>query len=369
MATARRLFPGMKFMDVADLLESPPPEQPDIKKQFLRARIVVKGEMDEQILPTFMPSSTVASTNVFGHEVYQKCGLMTAEQVSKHFQKTPQQLGMEVFSTPNQKAGQEQNFYAISLEDCPDEVYRSLRKCKVFFARHCSHAENWLTPQTQLMTSQGPGIFEYVFNDKYAQTRPGKVATQNLQTFTYWAEVGQKLENAMASALAQAKEDQSGMDDEDVPVNEEAVKRSEQAMEAMGGFSEGFQTEATKLKRRKLMAKETKAVTNQRGQKGAPSKTSAAMAAIENDADTKSQSARGSVSGSKKDQDVDNLLRTLDPDMKKVAECHLSTGKTNSAKSLVHLKVSNFFDKDGPQVKTHTLPSAAWLVEFLLRGW
>ena len=363
MNTVRRLFPHLTMKEAGALINSPPADDPNLKKNFMRAREAVKIEMENQLLPTFTPSSSVTAVNMFGHEIYEKCALMTAEQVAKTFGKSPQQLGMEVFSTPNLSASQEHNYYPISLDGLPEGL-RGLRRCKVYFSRHCSHAENWLTPETQLIKGQGVNVFDYVFNSKYSNTRPAKVATQNVQTFSHWEEVAQKLENAMASALAQAKEQRSGLEAAEVPVDEEAVQQSRQAMEAMEGFGDGFELEAAaKRKRRKLDNKAAAAAasaqaaagSNSRGGSKLPPQMPTPAAAItDEDADMKSVSQR---SGTKKDQEQEALLRSLDPDMRKVALAHLSGKVTSSAKSLIHLNVKTFLDKDGPHLKAHTLPS------------
>ncbi|CAE7809453.1 unnamed protein product [Symbiodinium microadriaticum] len=351
MNTVRRLFPHLTMKEAGALINSPPADDPNLKKNFMRAREAVKIEMENQLLPTFTPSSSVTAVNMFGHEIYEKCALMTAEQVAKTFGKSPQQLGMEVFSTPNLSASQEHNYYPISLDGLPEGL-RGLRRCKVYFSRHCSHAENWLTPETQLIKGQGVNVFDYVFNSKYSNTRPAKVATQNVQTFSHWEEVAQKLENAMASALAQAKEQRSGLEAAEVPVDEEAVQQSRQAMEAMEGFGDGFELEAAaKRKRRKLDNKAAAAAasaqaaagSNSRGGSKLPPQMPTPAAAItDEDADMKSVSQR---SGTKKDQEQEALLRSLDPDMRKVALAHLSGKVTSSAKSLIHLNVKTFLDK------------------------
>jgi hypothetical protein len=171
-------------------------------------------------------------------------------------------------------------------------------------------------------------------------------------------EQAQKLENTLASALAEAKEKESGVAEDSVPKDEQAAQASQLAAEALlGGFDDG---KAAVKKRRGPNKDRTLLATlsdPMQPAENAMLKQPLQLRDVEVGSNKAGSSARtGKMT--KKDQEQEQLLNSLDSDMRKVAVAHLSVNKTFSAKCLATLRVVQFFDVAGEHVRTHTLSSA-----------
>ena len=115
MATAKRLCPNNTFEQFA-LMVNDHEGSPELVKAFPAAREAVVREdaaqKNGEALPTFLPQNEVSKSTVHGYLVYRKYGLLTLSQFTKHFGKTPQQLGLNMIQLMDGS-----KYFMISL-DC-----------------------------------------------------------------------------------------------------------------------------------------------------------------------------------------------------------------------------------------------------------
>ena len=368
MTSQKRLLPGSSFQEFCDRIKS----DGDFEKAARTARAAIEKEQENlkeagSVLPLYVPSSQCSEVAQFGHEIYSKAGLLSESEVVSFTKKSPKELGLTPFTTEWHSPDSQVSFFVISLVGLEPSQLASIRKIKLYHSVSVRSDKLWLTPATQLSKSQPKDVVKHLANKYGGGKRPsglmGQSTTSELQSLQDLIELANIIESKRVDLL---KQDASGDIGEVEPVGQ--VVQTDALLEGFGD-DDG----PSKKKGKKKMPATTKAQTVQvhaledgsvaasqaSRSTTAPPSSQAAMKALPGPASDQGKSETSINSKKSKEKMESLLLLDSDPEMKSVAQLHLSIsdskGRHSSFKSLQHLTVTRFMDSATDHNKGHCL--------------
>ena len=321
LANQKRLMPGKTFDEYCQRIQN----EPDTfgkEASVSRAAILEENESREGCsLPVFIPSSEVAESVQFGHQIYTKAILLSDSDLVRETKKTGKDLGLTPFCSEWQGNGNPVQFFVVSMVGLPADLLLSAKRIKLFQTTFVKSDKLWLTADTQLSKSQGKDVVGYLTEKYTSKKRPaGLVSPSSLQSLDDLKDLAAILESKRLEQLAAQGESGlqvepgagsnlmlAGLDDDD---NQSGKKKKKKLPPAHAAKKDG-QTGHTPLS---LMDD-----TSTR----APSNTARSLRDTEPSQTTQLVSSKKSDS-SKRSGAVEQF-QDMDAEIKQVAELHIST--------------------------------------------
>ena len=352
MVTATRLHPGLTFAQVAAKYKSPPNDEKGSLQSFDRAKAHLIDEhqriqaASQSSLPTWIPASSCSRQDNYGHELYQKAAALTESEVQRIFKKSPQQLKLTMWEGHLKSPKESTKYFLVSLESMPEEIKASCRKVKVFWRSGCLLDELWLRPDVQLSKEQATPVFHYINDQKY-NSRPPRILTQSLPTFDELMAEADRLSNVLEETMV-AKPDEDESEDDG---KADAVQSTAMTMLDLEGLGDGVLSSTTVRKRK------TPAANTASAKAGAAAAAITAQFLASSTRSAKQVPEDASSKKGRKDGAHEEVISALDPDLKKVARMHLSTGTGTSVKCLKELNAKAYLLQGSDHHKGSTIPS------------
>ena len=301
------------------------------------------GELEAKDL--FTPNGQVLERHCYGIRVYQTYALVTEAEYKQLAEHSPQDIGKKSFNLPFNGPLANIQFFLLDLKDLDPAVAQAVRKVEITYSTQAELEQLFLHSDQQILQKQPWRVFQHRVS-KHLGKRPDPLRPAAKRPDT----VDQAHELWMLSRAPKAQEAQSAQ-----PEKQNAPESGRKL-----GL-DGDEEDQWKAKRRRAppssSAKKLTATTSEPAFSAHP-----ADLALRGPSPTRSHSLKSSLKPSSKTKEV-KTMEIEDPDMKDVAEAHLSTSTGTSARSLATLANVELFLNPDEEASTKVQSNAISAVQ------